>query len=341
MGKLNVVPYDFDRNEEVISLLNRVFNPWIGDEEYFNWKYRKTDVCNFPIAWIIEKNGKIVAFNGYRPRMLMSGGNKFWIVQSFDTATDPDCRGEGLFGILQNSVYEEMRRHKISWVYGWTSEIGFKVFTKKAGWKIWGNQRYLMKVLNVKKFVEQKVRNPFLRLVPYAALSIFGRLAKPGIVSGVEIKEEEIFPESFDKTCKQVCYTFGMIALRDISYIRWKLFNPCIPYKLLCAYYNGNSCGYAIIAQRDNCLDIDDLLAESSDILYSLLSKIEDIARKSEKEMIRFRVNEKHPWANLFKKSGYFWSNTSFKMLGKKLAEDTMLSFDVKNLHWTFFDKNE
>jgi len=341
MCKLNIVPYNFDRNKEALLLLNRVFNPWIGDENYFNWKYRKTDDCDFPTAWIIEKDGKIIAFNGYRPRLLRLGKKFFLIVQSFDTATDPDCRGEGLFGILQNSAYEEMKKHKIAWVYGWTSEIGFKVFTKKADWKIWGNQRYLMKVLNVKKFVEEKVRIPFLQIAPYAALSIFEKFTKPEIISGFEVKEEEIFPESFDMLCNEVCHKFGMITLRDVPYIRWKLSRPNISYKLLCAYSGKNPTGYAIIAERDNSLEIDDCLSASYSALSSLLSKIEDMALKKKNDMILFRVNEKHPCTNLFRRAGYFLSNTSFPMLGKKLSEDKELSFDVGNLHWTFFDKNE
>lgn len=343
MSKLNVVPYHFDRDTEVISLLNRVFSPWIGDNEYFTWKYSnlETDESDFPLAWIIEKQGKIIAFNGYRTRPLWLGNRRFWVAQSFDTVTEPDCRGQGLFGILQNSVYEEMKNRNIAWVYGWTSDIGFKVFTKKAGWEVWGNQRFLMKVINAKKYVGQKIRNPFLQFAPYLALSAFGKILKPKGSPNIVIKEENLLPESAGTICEKVCKNFGMIATRDVSYLNWRFSNPQSISRMLCAYQNQEPCGYAVISEKDNYLHIDDCLAGSPDIMSGLLAEIEDIAKNHGKEIIRFRVNEKHPWSYIFMKAGYFWSDTSFPMLGKKLAEDDDFSFDKSNLHWTLFDRNE
>jgi len=341
MDKTNVIPYGFDRDEEVISLLNRVFNPWGGDHEYFIWKYRKLNLegCDFPRAWIIEKEGKIVAFNGYMPRLIQLGNFQFWAVQSFDTATDPDCRGGGLFGILQNSVYEEMKKHNIAWVYGWTSEIGYKVFTKKTGWKLWAHQRYLMKVLNVKNFVRQKIKNPFLQIIPHLILSGFTNFMRPQI-SEFTVRKEKILPESADLMCQKICRRFGMIAIRDVPYIRWRFSNPNNLSRLICVYSKEVPCGYAVLTERDNNLEIDDCLADSYPALRSLLAEIENIARKDKNDLILFRVNENYPWSHIFYRSGYFQSNTSFRMLGHTLTEQD-LSFDVKNLHWTFFDKNE
>ncbi|MBF0396108.1 MAG: GNAT family N-acetyltransferase [Desulfobacterales bacterium] len=320
-----IKPYHFDRNLEVISLLNRVFKPWMGDENYFIWKYKKIDDFSFPLAWIIEKDDKIIAFNGYRPRKIITYGKEFWSVQSFDTVTDPDYQGQGLFKLLQSSLYEKMRLSNIVWVYGWTSEIGYRAFTKKADWEIWGRQRYLMKVIKIKK----------LQFLPYLILSKFSRLSFPSISSKIKVKEKRIFPQSFNNICKN----FETIALRDISYLNWRISNPDMLYKLFMAYINEEPKGYIIISEKDNCLNIHDLLSESPSVLFSLLSTIEHIAIKNKNDLILFRVNENHPYSKTFYRAGYFWSNTSFKMLGRKLFHNLPIS--TNNLHWTYFDRNE
>lgn len=344
MDDLSVIPYQYDRNAEVLSLLHKVFDPWIGDQEYFIWKYKMLKVkgCDFPRAWIIEKDGRIVAFNGYAPRLIRSEGRQFWSAQSFDTVTDPECRRQGLFGILQNGVYEEMRRHNIAWVYGWTSDIGYKVFTKMMGWKVWANQRYLMKIIDVKNFAEEKIKDPFLRFACYGVLSAFGKIIKPVSSAKVMIKEEEVFPESANNFYDKICTNFGMIAVRDVPYLCWRFSNPQNLSRLLCAYKNEKYCGHAVLTEREDCIDIDDCLADSPAILSALLARIEDNARKSRKKLIRFRVNEKHPWSYIFKRAGYFWSKTSFSVLGLKLLNKDYLSFpNTTNLHWTLFDRNE
>lgn len=343
MSELEVTPYQFDRNEEVLELLNRVFNPWVGDERYFTWKYLQLapDGCDFPKGWIIEKDGKIVAFNGYIPRRLWNGQQYVWVLQSFDTATDPGCRGAGLFGILQNKVYEQMRRANIRWVYGWTSQIGFKVFTQKSDWKIWGEQRYLMKVINAKPFVESKLGNPLARLAARAGVAAYGHSRKANSIPEISVRQEASFSDSVGFMSEEVCRQFGIVASRDTKYLQWRYSNPIEQYQLLCAYSGGYPLGYAVLTTRDNCLDIDDCVASTADALLALLACIEGIARDTPMDMIRFRVNVEHQWQRAFKSAGYFWSKTSFPMLGRFIIEDGAIPLGTNYLHWTVFDRNE
>lgn len=341
MSDLTVVPYDFDRNQEVLDLLHRVFKPWDGDLALFNWKYERVDDIDFPMGWIIEQEGKIVAFNGYRPRWLLLNGKSYKIVQSFDTVTDPDCRGQGLFGVLQNQVYERMKGLDVPWVYGWTSEIGYKVFTKKVNWKEWAFQRYLMKVIDAKKFAAEKVGNPLIRAGAQAGFSAFGRLSRPRIPGGFTVEIVSDLPDEADPVIADICKRFGMIAMRSVPYLRWKLAKPGESYQLLRADQNGGFRSYMVLSRRENCVDIDDCLASSPECLKALLAKAEEMARAESRDLIRFRVNEKHPWAKTFQMSGYFWSKTEFRMLGRIFADEDSFILNPDNLHWTFFDRNE
>ena len=197
MDDIIVKPYSFDRNDEVLSLLHRVFKPWAGDADYFTWKYETYQIseCQFPRGWIIEKDGKIVAFNGYLPRKIKVGNKMIWALQSFDTATDPECRGIGLFGKLQELIYAEMRNAEIPWLYGWASEIGFKVFTKKVGWTVWGKQHFLLRVLDPEWFLSSKTKNMFVRKSAALGMRLVFRPASLDQKWKGQVREEVSFPE--------------------------------------------------------------------------------------------------------------------------------------------------
>lgn len=343
MSELKAIPYRFDRDPEVIELLEKVFSPWTGGQDYFNWKYKRftEKQCSFPNAWIIKDDNKIIAFNGYIPRLIRCKDDVYWAVQSFDTATDPNYRGKGLFGLLQNQAYDLMRQHNISWVYGWTSEIGFKVFTKKMGWTIWGKQHYLMKPLDTESFTRSKVSNPYAAFAASKLLSAWNKVTSPGVPTGYRIEYLKSLPMAAGKLIKKHNSMYSMAAQKSVEYVNWRASNPIDRLSFVAVHdKNMNLEGYAAFSLRDNCLDIDDIVADKNSVIKILLAAFEVQAQKKACSMIRFRVNSEHPAASVFKRCGYFWSHTQFPLLGKKLSKDDFQT-EEQNLHWTIFDRNE
>lgn len=261
--------------------------------------------------------------------------------QSFDTATDPEYRGQGLFGILQNGVYEQMRKQGISWVYGWTSEMGYKVFTKKCGWSVWSQQTNLIKILDSKRYISSRLNNPFLQVAAGSALNLYGRLRKPAAGRQITIQHTESFPKGIDALCSQVMDSFDLIAERSSSYLNWRILNPHKDFFVLLAESDRGYSGYLVYSLTQEAIDIEDCLGSDSHSLAALLAEVENIGRKKEKVTIRFRVNEDHPWQHTFKKAGYFWSKTHFPMLGLHLLQDSGPELSTANKHWTTFDRNE
>jgi hypothetical protein len=338
---MKLTPYNFDRNEEVLSLLDRVFNPWGGGAEYFSWKYKynSNSTFSFPRGWIVEQEGKIVAFNGYLPRKIKVRGREIWALQSFDTATDPGCRGQGLFGKLQELIYKEVEVSKIPWIYGWASEMGFKVFTQKVGWTIWGKQRYLMRLLDPVWFLEtKKITNKVLARVGGKVLDLYYRESTNLISSwSGQVREESAFPESVTQLCSEWSRHFDLIALRDKQYLDWRLSNPLVPQRLMCAYGGGQLKGYVV-------LNIDCVWSDTTALLV-LLRDIEEYGRSVNKKIIRFRVSPGAVIEQSFKKAGYFWSNTEFPMIGHCVMCDDnlkeLLWSKNKSVYWSYFDRNE
>ncbi len=332
-------------------LLNRVFKPWAKGMEYFRWKYQEysTPFTSFPRAWTICDGHKIIAFNGYLPCQVKMGNRTVLAVQSFDTVTDPDYQGQGLFGILQDRVCEEMKKHNIAWVYGWTSPVGFKAFTLRAGWRVWANQRFLLRILNREKFLGDKTRNPLL--VKAGELGMRLLFHAPPLPKGWNGKVVEVniakSGNEMDAFLERVQSAFGFIILRKREYIKWRLAHPYEKYKVFFAMTDNSIKGYmaARINEKENCLDILDSLVDNEDALHALLFHLEEAAQKEHLDLIRFRINEKHSYMKTYKKCGYFWSRTKFPLLGRSVSDDPYISAAIfgrhRNLHWSLMDRNE
>lgn len=132
-----------------------------------------------------------------------------------------------------------------------------------------------------------------------------------------------------------------MIAVRDSQYLNWRISSPLSNYEIFEAKdYQSELCGYAIIIEREECLDIEDCVAESKAVLLNLLAAVEKVAIRKDKKLIRYRINEKNSMANTFHRAGYFWSKTFFSLLGMEVGE-TDFVIPTNSIHWTLIDRNE
>lgn len=348
MEKLTVKPYEFDRNDEVLALLHRVFNPWDGDASYFSWKYEGLSVadCPFPRGWVIEQEGKIVAFNGYLPRKIKVGERRIWALQSFDTVTDPDCRGRGLFGQLQQLIYQEVKKAGIPWLYGWTSEIGFKVFTRKVGWTVWGRQRFRQRVLDPAWFLQPKLKSMLLAQLAAPLMNLRFRPAVPDSDWQGKIFEKKTFPDGIEELLERWMVKFELVAIRHREYLNWRLSNPLMKQRLICAYEGEQLVAYLVHNMTDaDEVDILDCVWINENGMLALLADLEKFARKRQHKLIRFRVTDDPNGALSFRKAGYFLSRTEFPMLGHCIDCDDslrdLLWQDDKAVYWSYFDRNE
>lgn len=300
----------------------------------------------------MEQKGEIVAFNGYLPRKIKVGDKSVWSLQSFDTVTSPDCRGQGLFGLLQDLIYKEVAKRGIPWIYGWTSEIGFKVFTGKMGWKIWGQQHYLMRILNPQWFMQEKFKNSFLANCAALAMDNYFRPAPVSPAWNGKITEESNFPQQTTCLCREWANNFELIAIRDREYLNWRLSNPLTKQRLFCAYdenkeYKENKMSaYAVIhISDDKIMDISDCAWLCKNTWAALLAHLEQLARDEKCNIIRFRVSKDKRTQKIFKKAGYFYSRTKFPMLGHCISCDPSLQQFLwnkdKTIFWSYFDRNE
>jgi hypothetical protein len=239
-----------------------------------------------------------------------------------------------------------MSKAGIPWLYGWASEIGFKVFTKKVGWTVWGKQRFLIRVLDPAWFIESKIKNKLIAQFASLAMRLVFRPKPVAQKWKGLVREENSFPKGTSSLCEKWMRKYDLIAVRDRKYMNWRKSNPLTKQRLICAYDNSRIVGYLVHNISGNALiDILDCAWESEMALMALLSNVEKFARSENYKIIRYRVSEIKENVRLFKKTGYFWSRSEFPMIGHCLDCDSnlrnLLWREDKSIYWSYFDRNE
>ncbi|MFH1756064.1 MAG: hypothetical protein ABIA59_10235, partial [Candidatus Latescibacterota bacterium] len=351
MSEFKVEPYCFDANQEVVALLDSVFKPWTGDEDYFAWKFQsyKLDLTTFPLVWIVRDKDKIISFNGFGHRRVKIGSSFHYAVQSFDGATSPLYKGKGLFSKINKIIYDEMARHNIAWVYGWGTPVMFKILTTKHNWQIWDAQCYLTKILNKDVYLKSKFGNPLLRGVMKVPLDIMSR--RRGVRINPQIRVERLgdtgFSDDVSGLMSQVYDGFDIIGERDKEWLNWCLANPIREYASYSAYLDNNMVGYVVVMcnKEQNTYEIADCIGRNEDALFAMLDHLEKLALEEKKDRISYRINQNHPYIAHFKKFGYLRSKGEVPMASKVVNDEQAISKIImhkdKNLHWCSFDRLE
>lgn len=351
MSEFRVEPYRFDANREVVELLHSVFQPWTGNEDYFYWKFQtyRPDLTTFPLVWIVRDKDKIISFNGFNHRRVKIGKQFYYAVQSFDGATSPEYKGKGLFSLINKIIYDEMRKHNITWVYGWGTPVMFKILTTKHDWKIWDAQCYLTNILNKDAYLASKYGSPLLRGAMRIPLQIIARKRSIRLNPRILVRElgDEGFTDDLYDLMETVYKDFHIIGERDKDWLNWCLANPIRRYSAYCAYLDEKMVGYAVVTENkeQNTFEIVDFIGKNEDAIFAMLGHMEKISLREKKDRINYRINQNHPYIPHFKKYGYLRSKGEVSMASRVINDEDSISKIImnkeKHLHWCSFDKLE
>ena len=97
------------------------------------------------------------------PVQFLVHGQKYLAVQSFDTLTLEKFRGQGLFTILANNLYEALQTQNIDLVFGFPNGSSVKGFSKHLNWTFIDPLPMLARPIGLRYLrVRAKVRSPRL-----------------------------------------------------------------------------------------------------------------------------------------------------------------------------------
>jgi hypothetical protein len=154
------------------------------------------------------------------PVQFLVHGQKFLAVQSFDTLTLEKFRGQGLFKILANNLYEAIQEQNVDLVFGIPNDSSVKGFSKYLNWTFIDPLPMLARPVGLRYIlVRAKIRTPRLsearptRQIPF-------------------IEEVESCPDDIDDLFSRVESSNYVGAVRDKEYLDWRLKRPGATYRL-------------------------------------------------------------------------------------------------------------
>jgi len=167
-------------------------------------------------------------------------------VQSLDTITDIDYRGQGLFINLAKSVFEKAKNENVSLVYGFPNGNSIHGFEKKLEWQVLDPVPFLLKPLKSKYFTN-KIK--FLHFLPNVNMSFSNFKNFRNYI----IKEKNSFPDEASSIWKEFSKEIKVTVERDNTYLDWRYIKkPNENYKIAHCYSKENKyLGFVIYTVKE------------------------------------------------------------------------------------------
>ena len=191
------------------------------DIELINWQYVDCPVgAHVSIAHLQGSvNEKPVALYAvFKNRMLIKGKPALG-AQSFDTLTNSEFRGRGLFKTLASEIHENMSSHEIELIYGVPNGSSFQGFQKYLNWSMLDPLPMLARPIGL-RYIRVRAKLRKSKLEPENS-----RPARYGTrIDEVPKDVSDLFARSISDS-----YT-GVI--HDYEYLTWRLNRPGATYQL-------------------------------------------------------------------------------------------------------------
>ena len=196
-------------------------NGEIRDIELFNWQY--VDCPAGAHVSIAHLHGSVsekpvALYAVFKNRMLIKGKPALG-AQSFDTLTNSEFRGRGLFKTLASEIHENMSAHEIEVIYGVPNGSSYQGFQKYLSWSMLDPLPMLARPIGL-RYIRVRAKLRKSKLEPINSMSArFGTR-----IDEVPKDVSELFARSISDD-----YT-GVI--RDYEYLMWRLNRPGATYQL-------------------------------------------------------------------------------------------------------------
>lgn len=206
---------------------------WISDVGYLKWQYEANPAgpARIQLARDMETDqlaGQYVVipmrFKAYQKTV--NG------ILSLNTLTRQIYTGQGIFTGLAKTVYQDGAEHGFQFCYGFPNPNSYPGFTKKLGFTDLGCVPLLLRPLNPKALVKQKVGSTLLASLAFPFQLYYK-------VKDRADDHYEVYPlTAFDLSeinafWSKVQDKYPIMGIRDADYIRWRYFeNPYRDYQI-------------------------------------------------------------------------------------------------------------
>jgi hypothetical protein len=304
-----LMPGEFN---QLIPLMQNCFG-MNTDINYFQWKFLQNPVGEFIGFTARDDQNNVVAFEGLIPIKYSFEGKGKIIYHSVDTMTHSEHRRKGLYQKLAFKGYEYLREREQLFVYGFGGKMSTPALLK-FGWK---------ELFNIPFYFRSKHQ---------IKLKEFFSSLKSDIFSIKETDHnEEILPVIQSKPDIN-----GVCLIKDITFLRWRLSNPRINYKIAGIYSRENVIlGYLIYYIENNKImlfdaDLIDSSNQTEKILFNWLDQL--LINNNYKGIVTFS-QENTRYSRYLVRNGFIKNSFGFGPLSEKLPFMIYSDHDTVNLY--------
>ncbi|MCF6158420.1 MAG: GNAT family N-acetyltransferase [wastewater metagenome] len=252
---IHIRPYKPGDEEAINSLFNTVFHKTRTIEEW-DWKFRDNPAVRDMEEWIIvaESNGRIISHYANMPTEIKYNNGLLTAGQYVDIMIDPLARKNAqLFWKL---VREHSKNSKktTSFTFGFPNEIAYQVGKLFLGYKDLGGMVQLFKRLSFRSALKRRFPwcpkwiinfiHAFSKI--FYQFNLMARTTDGNII----VKTVNMFDERIDKFWNTVKDRYGIMVVRNLSYLNWRYKNK--QYSILIGEEGGELIGYAVTKIEDN-----------------------------------------------------------------------------------------
>ena len=339
-----VRPYRPGDEEEIVELLELVFNGWPHKDldcsplDYWRWKFEDNPLKKRFIT-VAEKDDKIIGCLHVIPLRIKIGSKVFLCSTAVDFAVRPDLRGIGVSGKIRHLSEEKRRKAGVKLDYHITGNpILIKSFLKRKP-RFPYNIVNLVRIKDINKQLEaMPLDNAWIIKLAFYTTKFFNDFRNSFIGKSrkhdLNISEIDSFSEKIDDFGKNISNHYDFIVERYREYLNWRYCDPRAgDFVVKQVEENDRILGYSVsrinrYRQNYPIGYIVDLLTlpDRLDVADALVS---DAIRYFDNEginIINYQVVKGHPFESILKRYGFLDSRVKLQLFYTLTSKDDILS---------------
>jgi len=202
------------------------------DLDVLRWQYLDNPTGALFVDFAMASADRIAAIYASIPVVFRIAGARRLGIQSVDTMTDRDFRGQGLFVQLARRTYARAAEAGVALVYGTPNGNSAHGFFQRLAWRDLNPLPFLIRPLRARWVLEK------LRLA--RAASWLPELRVPVGRGCPDARPVERFDDRFTRLWDEFSGTIGIAVERDARYLNWRLVDkPGEDYRTACVASGG------------------------------------------------------------------------------------------------------
>ena len=257
--RLSVVIKQYESGDEkhIIALFENVFGKTMGkteSEQHWQWEMLGNPIK--PVSIMLAWDGKrLISHEGANLLRVLVKGVEHLGLLIFDTMTDPEYKGLGIFTDTAKSLYDCLADKGYQFVYGFPNANVVQARVKKLDWVIISPTPVYVCPIDVGPFIRQKTRNAFLGCltskISKPLLRVTRNFISKNYKNNIEIRRMEKIGVWADELWLKCREQHKLWVIRDYKYLSWRYnLRPESEYQIFTAWLDGKILGYIITTMQ-------------------------------------------------------------------------------------------